>query len=67
MTLLAGVLCSNGAVIAADRQALHGAMGQMIVGRVLRPIYCGSSKSFQGASKQGAANGWTCGAINRHP
>jgi 20S proteasome alpha/beta subunit len=33
MTLLVGVLCSNGAVIAADRQASHGAFGQLTVGQ----------------------------------
>lgn len=33
MTLLVGVLCSNGAVIAADRQASHGAFGQHTVGQ----------------------------------
>jgi 20S proteasome alpha/beta subunit len=31
MTLLVGILCDQGAVIAADRQASHGAMGQLTV------------------------------------
>lgn len=38
MTLLVGVLCSNGIVIAADRQATHGAMGQMTVGQAVTKI-----------------------------
>jgi hypothetical protein len=38
MTLLVGVLCSNGAVIAADRQAMHGAMGQMTVGQAVTKV-----------------------------
>lgn len=32
MTLLVGVLCENGAVIAADRQVTHGALGNLTVG-----------------------------------
>jgi 20S proteasome alpha/beta subunit len=38
VTLLVGVLCSNGAVIAADRQATHGAMGQQTVGQSVTKI-----------------------------
>lgn len=38
MTLLVGVLCSNGAVIAADRQATHGAMGQHTVGQSVTKV-----------------------------
>lgn len=38
MTLLVGVLCSNGAVIAADRQATHGAMGQQTVGQSVTKV-----------------------------
>jgi 20S proteasome alpha/beta subunit len=38
VTLLVGVLCSAGAVIAADRQATHGAMGQMTVGQPVTKI-----------------------------
>jgi 20S proteasome alpha/beta subunit len=38
MTLLVGVLCSNGAVIAADRQASHGAFGQVTVGQQVTKI-----------------------------
>jgi hypothetical protein len=38
VTLLVGVLCSNGAVIAADRQATHGAMGQHTVGQSVTKV-----------------------------
>jgi 20S proteasome alpha/beta subunit len=38
VTLLAGVLCSNGAVIAADRQATHGTMGQPTVGQSVTKV-----------------------------
>jgi 20S proteasome alpha/beta subunit len=38
VALLVGVLCSNGIVIAADRQATHGAMGQMTVGQSVTKI-----------------------------
>jgi 20S proteasome alpha/beta subunit len=38
VTLLVGVLCSNGAVIAADRQASHGAMGQPTVGQSVTKV-----------------------------
>jgi 20S proteasome alpha/beta subunit len=34
-----GVLCSNGAVIAADRQATHGAMGQQTVGQSVTKVH----------------------------
>ena len=33
MTLLVGILCDGGCVIAADRQATHGAMGTQTVGQ----------------------------------
>jgi 20S proteasome alpha/beta subunit len=32
MTLLVGILCQNGAVIAADKQTTHGSLGGMTVG-----------------------------------
>jgi 20S proteasome alpha/beta subunit len=38
VTLLVGVLCSNGAVIAADQQATHGAMGQYTVGQAVTKV-----------------------------
>lgn len=38
MTLLVGVLCSNGAVIAADRQATQGALGQQTVGQPVTKV-----------------------------
>jgi 20S proteasome alpha/beta subunit len=38
VTLLVGVLCSNGAVIAADRQATHGALGQQTVGQSVTKV-----------------------------
>jgi len=38
VTLLVGVLCSNGVVIAADRQATHGAMGQATVGQSVTKV-----------------------------
>jgi 20S proteasome alpha/beta subunit len=38
VTLLVGVLCSNGAVPAADRQATHGAMGQQTVGQSVTKV-----------------------------
>jgi 20S proteasome alpha/beta subunit len=38
VTLLVGVLCSNGVVIAADRQATHGAMGQQTVGQSVTKV-----------------------------
>jgi 20S proteasome alpha/beta subunit len=33
MTLLVGILCSDGAVIAADRQTTHGSLGRQTVGQ----------------------------------
>ena len=38
MTLLVGVLCSNGAVIATDRQATHAAMGQPTVAQSVTKV-----------------------------
>jgi 20S proteasome alpha/beta subunit len=38
VTLLVGVLCSNGVVIAADRQATHGALGQHTVGQSVTKV-----------------------------
>jgi 20S proteasome alpha/beta subunit len=38
VTLLAGVLCSNGVVIAADRQATHGSLGQQTVGQSVTKV-----------------------------
>ena len=38
MTLLIGILCSNGAVIAADKQATHGAFGMPTVGQSVTKI-----------------------------
>lgn len=38
MTLLVGVLCSNGVVIAADHQATHGGMGQQTVGQSVTKV-----------------------------
>jgi len=38
VTLLVGVLCSNGIVIAADRQATHGALGQQTVGQQVTKV-----------------------------
>jgi Proteasome subunit len=38
VTLLVGVLCSNGVVIAADRQATHGGMGQQTVGQSVTKV-----------------------------
>jgi len=38
VTLLVGVLCSNGVVIAADRQATHGALGQQTVGQSVTKV-----------------------------
>jgi 20S proteasome alpha/beta subunit len=38
VTLLVGVLCSNGAVIAADRQATHAALGQPTVGQSVTKV-----------------------------
>lgn len=38
MTLLIGILCSDGAVISADRQASHGAMGTVTVGQPVTKI-----------------------------
>ena len=38
MTLLVGVLCKNGTVIAADRQATHGALGQSTVGQSVTKV-----------------------------
>src|ERR1700733_14553682 len=32
MTLLVGIVCQDGAVIAADKQTTHGSMGGMTVG-----------------------------------
>jgi 20S proteasome alpha/beta subunit len=38
VTLLVGVLCSNGVVIAADRQATHGALGVQTVGQPITKV-----------------------------
>jgi Proteasome subunit len=38
VTLLVGVLCSNGVVIAADHQATHGGMGQQTVGQSVTKV-----------------------------
>jgi hypothetical protein len=38
VTLLVGVLCSDGVVIAADRQATHGTLGQRTVGQAVTKI-----------------------------
>jgi hypothetical protein len=38
MTLLIGILCSDGAVIAADRQASHGALGTTTVGQQVTKV-----------------------------
>jgi len=33
MTLLVGIFCKQGAVLAADKQASHGGLGQLTVGQ----------------------------------
>jgi 20S proteasome alpha/beta subunit len=38
MTLVVGILCADGAVIAADKQASHGYMGQMTVSQSVTKI-----------------------------
>jgi hypothetical protein len=38
LTLLVGVLCKDGVVIAADRQATHGTLGQRTVGQAVTKI-----------------------------
>jgi proteasome subunit B (beta)-like protein len=38
MTLLIAILCSDGAVVAADRQATHGSLGMMTVGQPVTKI-----------------------------
>ena len=53
MTLLVGVLCSNGAVIAADRQAMHGAMGQMTVGQAVTKVRIIGSHTLFASSGHG--------------
>jgi 20S proteasome alpha/beta subunit len=53
MTLLVGVLCSNGAVIAADRQAMHGAMGQMTVGQAVTKVRIIGSNTLFASSGHG--------------
>jgi 20S proteasome alpha/beta subunit len=50
MTLLVGVLCSNGAVIAADRQLTHGAMGALTVGQAATKVHILDKKILFGSS-----------------
>jgi 20S proteasome alpha/beta subunit len=38
MTLLVGIVCDGGAVIAADRQASHGVFGNITVGHQVSKI-----------------------------
>ena len=38
MTIVVGILCSDGIVIAADRQATHGTMGQPTVGQAVTKV-----------------------------
>jgi 20S proteasome alpha/beta subunit len=38
MTLLVGVLCTNGIVIAADQQATHGTMGMQTIGQAITKV-----------------------------
>jgi 20S proteasome alpha/beta subunit len=58
MTLLIGILCSDGAVIAADKQATHGALGMMTVGQQITKISAISgsvlfaSSGYHGMSQQ---------------
>jgi 20S proteasome alpha/beta subunit len=39
MTLLVGILCEGGAVIAADRQVSHGSLGRLTVGHAATKIH----------------------------
>lgn len=62
MTLLVGVLCEHGAVIASDRQASHGVMGNQTVGlpvtkvRILGTSTLFASSGPIGLSQQYAAS-----------
>lgn len=54
MTLLVGVLCTNGIVIAADKQATHGAMGMQTIGQSITKInLVGTDTLFASSGRQG--------------
>ena len=61
MTLLVGVLCSNGAVIAADRQATHGAMGQQ--GQAVTKVRVIHGEALYASSGHNGLGQQLCGVV----
>src|SRR5882762_8776794 len=54
MTLLVGIVCDGGAVIAADRQASHGVFGNVTVGHQVSKINAiGSNTLFASSGPVG--------------
>jgi 20S proteasome alpha/beta subunit len=64
VTLLVGVLCSNGVVIAADRQATHGAMGQMTVGQSVTKVQVLNGEALYATSGHKGLGQQLCAIVN---
>jgi 20S proteasome alpha/beta subunit len=58
------VLCSNGAVIAADRQATHGAMGQQTVGQSVTKVEVVHGEALYATSGHKGLGQQLCAIIN---
>jgi 20S proteasome alpha/beta subunit len=68
VTLLVGVLCSNGAVIAADRQATHGAMGQATVGQSVTKVQVINDEALYATSGHKGLGQQLCAVVeNKQP
>jgi len=65
VTLLVGVLCSNGAVIAADRQATHGAMGQHTVGQSVTKVQVIRDEALYATSGHKGLGQQLCAIVER--
>ena len=65
MTLLVGVLCSNGAVIAADRQATHGALGQQTVGQSVTKVQVIHDEALYATSGHKGLGQQLCAVVER--
>jgi 20S proteasome alpha/beta subunit len=65
VTLLVGVLCSNGAVIAADRQATHGALGQQTVGQSVTKVQVIRGEALYATSGHKGLGQQLCAIVER--
>jgi 20S proteasome alpha/beta subunit len=65
VTLLVGVLCSNGAVVAADRQATHGAMGQQTVGQSVTKVQIIRGEALYATSGHKGLGQQLCAVVER--